>query len=102
MRFYPHGGSRTNGIPTIDDFFRGFPSVPWLKDFFALEKPIAVSASSNILAGKGRASVTMSQRREYLGYGRSGYHWKDSNGGDIAVATRRPIRGLPNRGVAMT
>jgi hypothetical protein len=26
-----HGGSRTNGIPTINEFFRGFPGVPWLR-----------------------------------------------------------------------
>jgi len=56
-----------------DEFFRGFPGVPWLKDRFTAEKPIASSASSNILAGEGCPRMTMPDQRECLDYGRSGY-----------------------------
>ena len=41
---------------------RGFPGVRRLKEFFAAEKPIALSASSNIRASAGRACMTMPER----------------------------------------
>jgi len=52
-----------NGVLTINEFFRGFPRVPWLKDFFAVEKLIACNASSNILAGEGRDSDSLGMSR---------------------------------------